>query len=645
MTTIVDDNPLTRLRALHSEGRLAAEYGLVPRLLAGITTPADLVRAGQVLSRLDPDAVVESGGATEADTLTVAITGHGTLGTLVAPLTAELARHKLLLRPHVSEFDAYVRDLQDPQSEVYASKADLVLCVLDAQVVFDELAPGWTAADVAATATAKLAMVESLVARYTELAGGRLVLNTVPLQRVFTHQLVDLRSRAQLGVAWRQFNIGLLKLAEQYPQVTVVDLETLVAEGVAVNEPRMAVYAKAYLGDDLLHAYAREVAHVARAVRGKTKKVLVLDLDNTLWGGVLGDDGPDGIEAATTFRGEAFGRFQKVVKQLAAQGVVLAVSSKNDLEPVLGVLREHPDMVLRESDFARINANWDAKDVNIRDIATVLNLGLDGFVFVDDSPFECGLVAQGLPEVTVLPVDDEPALHVERLLADGWFDTLELTDEDRSRGQLYRAENERRALLDGTGSLAEYLQQLDVRVTLTRVREADVARVAQLTLRTNQFNLTTQRLDQAEVRRRADDPQQLVLAVRASDRFGDNGIVGAVFAHRAGDCLEIDNVLLSCRVFARGIEHAALGSVLAFARDSGYAAVIGRYRPTKKNGKVRDFYPSLGFDEVAAGDRTDEVAAGDGDLTFRHALRELPATPAHLTLDSELEKPEHDHRN
>ncbi|MDG6109113.1 HAD family hydrolase [Dactylosporangium aurantiacum] len=627
MTAVLEETPLARLRVLHNEGRIAAEYRAVPALLAEMTDPVDLTRAGQVLSRTDVCDVLAAGGATDADTVTVAITGHATLGTLVAPLTAQFARHGLLLRPHVGDFDAYIRDLQDPGSEVYTSGADLVLCVLDAQIVFDELAPGWTAQDVAAVTTAKLALLERLVTGYTERAGGRLVLNTVPLQRVHTAQLVDLRSRAALGIAWRQFNVGLLALAERHARVSVVDLDPVLAEGVPVHEPRMAVYAKAHLGDELLFGYAREVAHLARTVRGRGKKVLVLDLDNTVWGGVLGDDGQDGIEVATTFRGEAFGRFQRTVKQLAAQGVVLAISSKNDHEPVLAALREHPDMVLRDSDFARINANWNAKDVNIRDIAGVLNLGLDSMVFVDDSAFERGLVAQALPEVTVVAVDEEPALHVERLLADGWFDTLELTEEDRARGSLYRAEGARQELLDGSGSLADYLDQLGVQVTVSRAGAAEVARVAQLTLRTNQFNLTTERLDQADVQRRVDDPAHLVLAIRSGDRFGDNGVVGAVFAHRGAGKLHIDNVLLSCRVFARGIEQAALAEVLRFARDTGVTSVHATYRPTKKNTKVRDFYPSLGFE--TAGDDA-------GTLTFRRDLTDLPGVPGHLTLRSDL---------
>jgi len=399
-----------------------------------------------------------------------------------------------------------------------------------------------------------------------------------------------------------------------------------------VNEPRMASYAKANLGEELLGRYAREIGHLARTLRGRAKKVLVVDLDNTLWDGILGDDGADGIAAATTYRGEAFGNFQKIVKQIGSQGVLLAVSSKNDQDPVLSVLRTHPDMVLRDTDFVRVNANWNPKDENLRDIAARLNLGVDSFVFADDSPFETGLVASSLPEVAVVRLDEEPALHIERLLADGWFDVRELTAEDRARTALYQVESGRQDLLESSGSMEEYLEKLGVQVSVRAVSEGDLARVAQLTLRTNQFNLTTERLQPAEVRERLDDPAHLVLSIRSGDRFGDNGVVGALFAHRrAPGVLHIDNLLLSCRVFARGIEQAAVVSVLDHAKSLGLTTVTAAYRPTKKNHRVRDFWPTLGFEQTGGGEE---------ELSFTHSLAVLPEMPAHLHLDVDLERPQ-----
>ncbi|MET7479250.1 HAD-IIIC family phosphatase [Streptomyces sp. NPDC005648] len=623
------DEALDLLRVLHREGRLAAEFGVVPALLDriahGPAAPADLARVGRLLARVGPDEIHAHHPA--AVPLTVTVSGHGTLDALTGPLTAQLARHGIPLRAIHGDHDSWRRDLQDTAGPLYAKDTDLSLVVLDDRIVFDELPLPWRVSDVAEAVAAKLRLIGRLAETYVGEGSGTLVLNTLPLHPGHARQLVDHRSRTELSVLWREFNIGLLRLALVHPRVHVVDLEPLVAETGPVRDSRLAVYTKEHLGAELLGRYAREVAHLARVVRGRTKKVLVVDLDNTLWDGVLGDDGPDGIAVSGTYRGEAFGAFQKVVKQLGSQGVLLAVCSKNDQEPVEQVLAGHPDMVLRPDDFVRITANWRPKDGNLRDLADRLNLGADSFVFADDSPFECGLVAAGLPEVAVVRLDEEPALHIDRLLADGWFDTPELTEADRGRAGQYRADAGRRELLDGAATMEEYLRALDVRVTVAPVTEPDIARISQITLRTNQFNLTTRRLQPADVRDLLASPHHLVLSVRSRDRFGDNGVVGAVFAERTTEGpLRIDNVLLSCRVFARGIEQAALGALLAHARDSGAPAVLAAYRPTSKNHKVRDLYPSLGFDTVAE--------TPDGALDFRHSLAELPPLPGHVTLDA-----------
>ncbi|AUG78809.1 methoxymalonyl-ACP biosynthesis protein FkbH [Kitasatospora sp. MMS16-BH015] len=607
-----------RLRTLAAAGELAARYPEIPQILA-TAGPEEIAAAGRQLSRLKPEEVIALHPGT--DTFTVAVTGSSTLGGLLPALTGELARHGLLLRPWVGDFDGWITELQDTDSELYQAKADLTLCVLDAAAVLRSLPTPWQAADAAAATAATLAQLDRLAAHYLEHGTGTLVLNTVPLLRGWTHQLVDLASRAQLGITWREFNAGLLKLAAKYDRVAVLDLEPLLAESGPVNDPRLAVYAKAEYGDELLGRYAREVGHLARTVKGRTKKVLVVDLDNTLWDGILGDDGADGIAAAVTFRGEAFGRFQQVVKQIGSQGVLLAVSSKNDQEPVVDVLTSHPDMVLRAADFVRINANWQPKDANLQDIAQRLNLGVDSFVFADDSSFETGLVASSLPSVAVIRLDEEPALHVAKLLADNWFDVRELTAEDRARAGLYRSEEARQTLLESTGSMEEYLAQLEVVVDLSPVQEHEIARLAQLTLRTNQFNLTTERLQVADVRERLADDSHLVLAVRTADRFGDQGLVGGVFAHTEGDALAIDNVILSCRVFSRGIEQTAIATVLAEAARRGLRRVTASYRPTKKNHKVREFYPSVGFARAGG---TDE------EPDFAHDLAERLEVPGHV---------------
>ncbi|WP_031525363.1 HAD-IIIC family phosphatase [Streptomyces sp. NRRL F-5123] len=607
------------------EERLTECYPDVAGLLAGISGP-DFLRAGQFLGRLDPEAVLRAHPGTVA--LTVAVTGHGTLAPLVPVLTAELARHGMLLRPVVSAFDSYVFDLADPGSALYAAEPDVTLCVLDPMTVFDEVPVPWRPADVEQCLAAKLAVIEGIVATFEATSRGTLVLNTIPLPHRFSAQLVDHRSRAVLGALWREANAGLLRLAEGHPAVVVVDLEPLIAEGVPLSDPRLSIYTKAYLSPDLLALYAREVGHLARALVGRGKKCLVVDLDGTVWGGVLGDDGVDGVEVAESYRGEAYRAFQQTVKQLGSQGVLLAVASKNELSLVREALRDRRDMTLREEDFVRVAANWRPKHENLAELASALNLGVDSFVFVDDNPYECGLVRELLPGVTVVQVDGDPALHVGKLVRDGWFDTRELTAEDSTRVEKYRDELVRKDFLDSFDSVQDYLTELKVQVRLGPVAERDVPRLSQLTLRTNQFNLTTQRLQQPEVRALLGDPDRLVLSVHSSDRFGDNGLVGAVFARRDGEHLHIDNAVLSCRVFSRGIEQAWLAALLGHARAAGLTAVYGEYRPTAKNGIVAGFYPRYGFTEAGPAD-------GGGTL-FRHDLREPVEIPDHVTLDENI---------
>ncbi|MET8629332.1 HAD-IIIC family phosphatase [Kitasatospora sp. NPDC004669] len=615
---------LDQIRVWNAEGRLAEQYPGVLSLIRLLDADAR-ASVGQLLARLDAEKVQRLHPQTP--TSTVAITGHSTLTSLIAPLTGEFARHGMLLRPRVSDYNAYARDLQDPGSEVYLPDTDLVLCLLDAEAVFDDMLSPWRLEHAEEALRSKLAQLNTLAATYAAHGAGTLVLNTVPLLPKFTHQLVDLRSRARLGVAWREFNAGLLRLGETHANSLVLDLEPLVAVGGPVADPRFSCYVKARLSEETLGAYAVEVGHLARALTGRAKKVLVLDADNTLWDGILGDDGPEGIAIGGSFRGEAFAAFQKVCKQIGSQGVMLAICSKNDREQVLGVLREHPEMVLREDDFVNVTANWQPKDENLETLAQRLNLGTDSFVFADDSTYECGLVEAGVSGVAVVRLNDEPALHVDRLLADGWFDVRELTEEDRARADRYQVEELRQEFLAGAGSTEEYLAGLEVRVGFGPPKGVEATRVAQITQRTNQFNLTTRRLQPQTVRERLADPGWLVLAIRSGDRFGDNGIVGAVFAQIRDDGLHLDNFLLSCRVFARGIEQACLSALLQAAREAGLPAVWGEYRPTAKNHRMRDFYPHHGFAEV--GER-------DGRLLFRHPLDAVDSVPAHVALDTDL---------
>ncbi|GAA2144004.1 HAD-IIIC family phosphatase [Actinomadura napierensis] len=622
--------PADALLEMHRSGALAARYPEAQRLVAELSG-RELVRAGNLLARLDADETAKRHPGIPA--VTVALTGHGTLPDLLPALTAQVARHGFLLRPFTGRFDGYVLDLGDPGSDLYAAEPDVVLCVLDPAIVFDEVVVPWGPADVERVGLEKTGLLKGLATTFEASCRGTLVLNTLPLLRRYAAQLVDHRSRARLGALWRDLNARLLHLCEEHERVVVLDLDPLAAEASPASDPRMSVYAKAHLSPDLLAAYAREAGHLVRHLSGRTKKCLVLDLDNTLWGGVLGDDGADGIEVGEGHRGEAFREFQRVVKQIGAQGPLLAVVSKNDVEPVRRVLREHPGMVLREDDFVHVIANWRPKPENVAALARELNLGEHSLVFADDSAFERWLVRSEHPDVAVVDLDADPALHGERLLADGWFDVRQTTAEDHVRKVRYQDEWARKDFLHTFDSVEDYLRELDVRVVLADAAGEDAARISQLTMRTNQFNTVTCRLGVAEIRELLKDSRTRILTIRSRDRFGDNGMVGALFTRWSDETVRIDGFLLSCRVFGRGIEQACLAAVLRHARAGAARTVHGAYRPTPKNGGVADLYSRHGFVRDAAPGGGSSGLDGSAEMTwFRHDLAEIFTPPDHVRL-------------
>lgn len=608
---------------LLAAGRLPARYREVAALLAELDDDG-LRRAGTVLSRVDPADVL--GADPSLTAVTVVVTGSSALQPFQAPLTGQLARHGFVPRVRLGGYRQYAMELLDPANPVFEDEPDLTLCLLDADEVFTRLATPWSVDDVTAALAALASTVQDLVQAYRGAHPGPLVLTTIPLPRHWAAQVVDLRSRACLGIAWREFNARLLRLAVEHPGVVVLDTEPLVGVAGALLDPRLAAYTKIQYSDGFFAALAREVGHLVRAVRGRTSKCLVLDLDGTTWGGILAEDGPAGIVTGEGPLGEAFTAVQRAAKQLGSQGPLLAVCSKNDAELVRATLRDHDGLALREDDLVALVANWGAKPDNLRQLAEQLNIGTDSLVFLDDSPSERGLVRASMPEVAVIAVDaGEPALHLHRLLADGWFTTQQITDEDRARGQRYRTERRRLEFRERAGSLSDYLAQLATTVELFRPAGPDVARIAQLTQRTNQFNLTTVRLDATAVAAALADPGREVLGIRCADRFGAHGTVGAVFVARERAIHHIDNFLLSCRVLARGVEDAVLHAVLSRAREAGAVGVSAEYRPTAKNGRVAELYPRHGFRPLPR-------SPADGAAAYHHDLAELPPAVPHIDI-------------
>jgi FkbH-like protein len=344
---------------------------------------------------------------------------------------------------------------------------------------------------------------------------------------------------------------------------------------------------------------AEHIVAAARALLIGPKKVLVLDLDNTLWGGVVGETGPLDVGLGESPEGEAYRQFQAYVKGLAERGVVLAVASKNNPADARGPFELNPGMILRLDDIAAFEAHWRPKAESLEQIAHTLNLGLDSFVFFDDNPAEREHIRQALPQVTVVSVPSEPADYA-RALEDGlWFETVKITDEDRQRVQQYQAEPQRQLLKQSSGSLDEYLFSLEMVARVGEIDDADLPRVVQLLGKTNQFNLTTRRHAAEDVRRLLATPRSVGFTVRLADRFGDYGLIAVILAapeaENDREALVVDSWLMSCRVIGRSVEQFVCRELIRRARQQGFEQLVGVYVPTNKNQLVEGLYASLGF--------------------------------------------------
>ncbi len=391
-----------------------------------------------------------------------------------------------------------------------------------------------------------------------------------------------------------------LKLGGTAPNfVHICDLEFLAYRlgGLDAKDERSWFESKQLCSTALQIEAAKEIVHLIGALKQSPKKVLVLDLDNTLWGGVIGDDGMEGIEIGDTSpRGEAFKSLQTYILSLTERGLLLGVCSKNDFENAIEPFREHPEMVLKEEHFVSFKANWEPKAQNLIEMANELNLGLDSFVFVDDNPAEIEIVRQFAPEVSTILLDPDPSVYVKQLQESRLFERFFITDEDGQKTDQYRKEIHRRSLMENSVDMDSYLESLDMVGTFKEFNSLDLPRITQLINKSNQFNLTTKRRTEAEIQRLMADPRYFGFTMRLADRFGDHGLISIVICSFGDDgTLEIDTWLMSCRVLKRQVEEEVLNEIVRLANETACKQIKGVYLPTAKNGMVKDLYPSLGF--------------------------------------------------
>jgi len=385
---------------------------------------------------------------------------------------------------------------------------------------------------------------------------------------------------------------------------------------------------------EALREIALENFKYIRPLKGKNKKCLALDCDNTLWGGIIGEDGLAGIKLSKTHPGSAYYEFQQEILNLYNRGVILALCSKNNADDVWEVFQKHPDMLLKEEHIATAQINWGDKAANLRQIAIELNIGLDSIVFIDDSEFEVNLIRQVLPEVEVIRLQQNKSIEYRDILAScGLFDTLTLSEEDKRRGTMYKAETSRKKLQSEITDLKTYYKTLEMELEIRFPDDFSIPRVSQLTQRTNQFNLTTKRYSESDIKDFINKKESDVIYLRLKDKFGDSGIIGTCVLKYMEEKAIIDTFLLSCRVLGRGVEDAFLIQVLKLAKKRGCKIAIGEYYATRKNAQVEHFYDERGFDDISE-------KQSDADGYFQYGLEEnLKAEPGFFkNIDSEIDK-------
>jgi FkbH-like protein len=566
--------------------------------LRGLTGQATAFEDLIVLSSMRKKAVARGLARPEGarQTLRLAVLGGYSLYPLHELLIHLLETAGISCEIFLGDYDNYVAEIMDADGALYRFQPQVVFLLPGAQRCRHSGALTDPRETVEAAAKAFAAQLTGFCNTLHERTPAEVLLGNfmLPARR----DPGEFRSRT-LASDWSFRKFVNLELGLTAPPfVRICDLEFLASRSgaLAAEDARGWCESKQPCSPAFLVDVCREVAHLILGLRTPPKKLLALDLDNTLWGGVVADDGLEGIEIGDTSpRGEAFKAFQRYILSLKDRGVLLAVCSKNDHEKAVEPFEKHPEMVLKMKDFVSFKANWEPKSDNLRRIAAELGLGIDSFVFVDDNPAEIEIVRQFAPGVTTILLGSDPSDYAGQLKDCRMFEPRSITAEDARRTGQYLEEIERQSLLTSATDMDAYLESLAMEAVIRDFNPLDVPRLAQLINKSNQFNLTTRRRTEAEVQALIDHPGYVALSVRLEDRFGDHGLISIIIGCISGETLHVDTWLMSCRVLKRQVEETVLNELYCRARARGCTRIEGLYLATKKNDMVRDFYPRMGF--------------------------------------------------
>ena len=523
----------------------------------------------------------------------IALLGTYTLNNLQYPLKLEFYKSGFNPEIKYGGYNQFIQELSDPASWLKSYEPDIIFIALSTKGFFTDIEYKILDID-------KIKLDELINDKFSFIENSinsnlksKIIISNLDYPSYSPYGLMDFSSENGLFYLVSEFNKKLIDLAKRKSNLIILDFENLLSKlgKKEVFDEKMYFLGKILLNDYGAEHLTKEIVKISNAIYGNIKKCLVVDLDNTLWGGVVGEDGPNGIIIGDTTLGNIYSEIQKVILNYKKLGVIICINSKNNLSDVEEVFKKNPNMILKESDFVIKKINWNQKSNNIKEIAKELKIGLDSMVFLDDNPVERMEVKSSLPMVNIVDFPEDIS-KLPSILKELPFYSLKLTEEDKKRNEMYRQDVERNQLKIES-NLNDYLYKLKTKIIIKKNDVISLDRITQLINKTNQFNLRTKRYTDKQVESMMKSEDFTILSLTVSDKFGNLGLTGAIIFQKIGNSTFIDNFLLSCRILSRKIEKQFFIESLKYIKTD---IIESEYIPTQKNEQVKDFYEELGFE-------------------------------------------------
>jgi len=531
----------------------------------------------------------------------VAFLSSFTINGLSESLKVKCSKKQISCNQYVAGYNQYNQEILDKKSGLYSFSPDITFLILDTRSIFGDLFHfpySVTKSERENFVNEKITEIINLITKFNGTSDSKLVITNLSLPHYSPHGIAETKTNYSFHDAIMDFNKKLKEKLLNINSAYVFDFFTFV---IKHGENNVFNFQNYLFGDikislDYIPYLANEFMPYIISFLGLTKKCIVVDLDNTLWGGIVGEDGFDGIRLGPQPPGNAFVEFQKYLKALSQRGILLAINSKNNFDDAIQVIREHPFMILTESDFSCIKINWNNKASNMQEISKELNIGLDSFVFFDDDPINRELIRESMPEITTPELPHDPSFYSEVIQSLHDFSTFQITSEDTNRGQMYLEQKQRTESQNSTSDISEFLKKLNLEIEIKKTNSFTIPRISQLTLKTNQFNLTTKRYHEDQIKKFSEDKNILIGCAQIRDKFGDNGITGVFIVEKTNyDEWFLDTFLLSCRVMGREAEKAILYFIINEAKNNNIKRLKAKFIPTEKNKPIENFLPDCQF--------------------------------------------------